>query len=159
MFNIRGILNALSAAEVAFIVVGGLAAVLQGAPIHTNDLDVVYARTPANIDRLLAVLLELDAVFRTDPRKLAPNRSHLESTGHKLLTTRLGVIDVLATIEEATPYEQLLPHAELFDIDGATFQVLSLERLAEAKRKLDRPKDRLQLMVIEATLDERRRRS
>lgn len=33
-------------AAVEFIVVGGAACVIQGAPITTNDLDIVHRRTP-----------------------------------------------------------------------------------------------------------------
>jgi hypothetical protein len=98
--DIRAILRKLAEHEVEFIVVGGVAAVLAGAPINTFDLDVVYRRTPDNLDRLLAALSELDAVFRGDPRRIRPNRSHLESAGHKLLATRHGDLDCLGSIEE-----------------------------------------------------------
>lgn len=64
-----------------FIIVGGVAALLQGAPINTIDLDIVYARSPANVDRALAALEELGAVYRDDGRRLSPTRSHLESPG------------------------------------------------------------------------------
>jgi len=40
---IADIIHTLVAHEVEFIVVGGMAAVLQGAPVHTIDLDIVYA--------------------------------------------------------------------------------------------------------------------
>ncbi|XXX72392.1 hypothetical protein WMF30_32570 [Sorangium sp. So ce134] len=36
-------------------------------------------------------------------------------------------------------------------------RVLSLERLIEVKAKLTRPKDRAMLLVLQATLDEKRR--
>ena len=47
------ILQTLAKHQVDFIVVGGVGAVLQGAPISTFDLDVVHSRTSDNIDRLL----------------------------------------------------------------------------------------------------------
>ena len=45
------ILRALVEAGVEFIVVGGVAAVLNGAPVSTFDLDVVHARDAANVAR------------------------------------------------------------------------------------------------------------
>jgi hypothetical protein len=57
------ILEVLSDQGVEFVVVGGLAAVLGGAPLSTFDLDVVHCRNPANIERLLAALHLLDAVY------------------------------------------------------------------------------------------------
>jgi hypothetical protein len=71
-------LRALDDGGVEFILVGGLPAVLNGAPVDTFDIDVVHSRDPANIDRLGRVLEALDAVFRMRPeRRLKPNASHL----------------------------------------------------------------------------------
>jgi hypothetical protein len=71
-------LRALRDGGVDFIVVGGVAAVLDGAPINTFDLDVVHSRNETNIARLLAVLEELDAVYRIHPeRRIRPAASSL----------------------------------------------------------------------------------
>jgi len=67
--------------------------VLQGAPVHTIDLHIVYALTESNIVRLEFGLSELGAIFRDDPRRIAPDRSHLQSRGHKLLQTSASAID------------------------------------------------------------------
>jgi hypothetical protein len=56
--------------EVRFIVVGGVAAVLQRVPVNTEDFDLVYDRAKDNIPRLLAALRELRAVYRDDPRNV-----------------------------------------------------------------------------------------
>jgi hypothetical protein len=75
-----GALLALREADVDFLVVGGLAGVLNGAPVNTFDLDIVHSREPSNVARLLQVLEALDAVFRIQPeRRLRPNASHLSS--------------------------------------------------------------------------------
>lgn len=76
--KIAELLGVLARHQVDFIVVGGVAAVIQGAPVNTFDLDVVHARTPDNIERLLGALRELDAVYRIDlKRRLSPTASHL----------------------------------------------------------------------------------
>jgi len=104
-------LRALHDGDVDFILVGGLAAVLNGAPVDTFDVDVAHSRDPANIDRLLPVLEELDAIFRMQPeRRLKPNASHLASTGHLNLITRYGPLDLLKTIGRALGYQELFPH-------------------------------------------------
>jgi hypothetical protein len=51
--KLRALLRILAEGKVQFIVVGGLAAVLNGAPIHTYDVAIVYARNSENIARLL----------------------------------------------------------------------------------------------------------
>lgn len=102
------ILRTLRAHDVELIVVGGMAAVIGGAPVVTRDVDVLRRRSPENVQRCLAALTELDAVFRGDSRRLRPQASHLEGPGHLLLETRYGVLDVLGTIEDATTYEDVL---------------------------------------------------
>lgn len=153
------ILRTLRAHDVDLIVVGGMAAVIGGAPVVTRDVDVLRARSPENVSRMLAALTELDAVFRGDARRLRPNASHLEGPGHLLLETRFGVLDVLGTIEDDTVYEDVVPNSALVDLGGFEVRVLSLERLLDVKRKLGRPKDKLMVMQIEATLDEIRKRA
>ena len=103
--------------DVEFIVVGMTAGVLQGAPAVTFDLDLLYDRTEANIARLLQALDALDAVFRGDSRRLRPSVSHLRSAGHKLLMTRLGVVDLLGSLDER-PYADILAKTVVLDVDG-----------------------------------------
>lgn len=155
---IAKILQTLVAHDVEFIVVGGMAAVLQGAPVRTLDVDVVYSLEPANVSRMPGALGELEARFRDDPRGLRPERGHVASRGHKLLVTGQGALDLPGTIEDDTTYEDLLPHSVGFEVAGVHVRVLSLERLVQAKRHLDRPKDRAMLNVLEATIEEAKKR-
>jgi predicted nucleotidyltransferase len=155
MFRFGAILKTLVEHNVDFILVGGLAGVLQGAPINNKDVDILYSLTPPNPIRLQGALSELCAKFRGDARNLTPDLSHLYSTGHKLLTTLFGDLDCLGTIEETTTYEDILPDCDEMMIDDTTILVISLPRLIEVKKKLSRPKDRVALVQLEATLDER----
>jgi hypothetical protein len=138
---------------VDFIVVGMTAGVLQGAPLLTFDLDIVYSRDPDNLLRLLAALTEIDARFRGDDRRLRPNLSHLESEGHKLLETKLGDLDTLGAIDNGASYEVLVPDSILLDADGFVVRVLSLERLIRVKERAGRPKDLAVLPVLRTTLE------
>jgi phage terminase Nu1 subunit (DNA packaging protein) len=63
--------------NVRFIIVGGVAAVLQRVPVNTQDFDLVHDRAQDNVKRVLMALAELQAVYRDDPRMLSPNESHL----------------------------------------------------------------------------------
>jgi hypothetical protein len=147
------LLRVLCRYDVEFVVVGMTAAVLQGAPAITFDLDVVYSRQPANVRRMLTALEDLKACFRDDPRQLVPNASHLESRGHKLLTTRLGDFDVLGTVGEDLGYEELVEDAVDLDLDGLCVKVLGLQKLIEVKRHANRPKDVAVLPLLESTLE------
>ncbi len=122
---------------------GGVAASLNGAPVNTNDLHVVFARDPENIDRIMPALESLDAFFRMQPeRRLRPNRSHVGAGGHLLLTTRFGSFDLLGTIGENLGYEELLPNSQEMDIgQGLRVRVLNLETIIQIKEQLRRDKD------------------
>ena len=95
------------------------AGILQGAPVTTVDLDLVHRRSPENVARLLRVLAELEATFLHDPRGLRPAESHLVGPGHQLLTTRLGDIDCLGTVDQDRRYEDLLPLTVEMTLGGA----------------------------------------
>ncbi len=56
------ILKVLTRHRVDFIIVGGVSAVLHGAPVTTFDLDVVHARNRENVLRLISALEELEAL-------------------------------------------------------------------------------------------------
>jgi len=81
--DLSALLAQLCDAGVEFIVVGGAAAVIHGAPITTNDLDIVHQRTPENVARLLGLVLRLDAIMRYDVanRGLRPTAEMLAGTG------------------------------------------------------------------------------
>ena len=141
--------------EVRFIVVGGVAAVLQRVPVNTEDFDLVHDRARDNVDRLVAALAELGAVYRNDPRQLRPNESHLVGPGNQLLRSGNLKFDVLGSIDWGGGYAELVQDSEVMDIGGHAVRVLTLEKLIDIKRHLTRPKDKFMLVHLEAALDER----
>ena len=53
--DLSAILEGLLEADVKFILVGGLAAVVQGAPVTTMDVDIVHSRSSENISKLIVL--------------------------------------------------------------------------------------------------------
>jgi len=157
--DFRALLSALTAGGVRFILVGGVAAVVQGVPVHTYDLDVVHARDPENRRRLIAVLRQLDAHYRQHrTKKLEPREEDLGLPGTHLLATRLGPLDLLGCLLNKWNYEDLLERSIPYEFaDGLRVQVLDLELLVEIKEALGREKDRAQVLEYRRTLEERRR--
>ena len=157
MFDLERLLGVLVAHDVQFMVVGGVAAALQGAPVLTQDVDILYLIEEKNLAKLKRALDELNAVARDDPRNPRFGISQLRTRGHKLAITDAGPLDVLGSINEEIAYPDLVGSAVDLELAGQRIQVLSLERLVELKRALGRPKDRAMLPVLEATLRERGR--
>ena len=132
--DVGELLRRLVDAEVEFIVVGGAAAVLHGAPITTEDVDIVHRRTIENVARLKGVLDELE--------------------GHVLLSTRLGPLDCLGTLVDGRGFEELVSHSESIEDEGAKIRVVDLPTLIDIKTKTGRAKDRLMLPVLVALAEE-----
>jgi hypothetical protein len=70
----------LRALGVDFILVGGAAAVIHGAPVSTQDLDIVPDQSDENVARLLAVLDQLGARFRPDQDRYRPSQRSARRT-------------------------------------------------------------------------------
>jgi hypothetical protein len=153
-------LRVLARCEVDFLVVGGIGAVLQSAPVNTFDLDIVHSTEPANVARLLAALEELNAYYRLQPeRRLRPNETHLASPGHQLLMTRYGPVDLLGAIGSGRRYADLVPHTVEMELEeGVRVRVLDLETLIATKEESGREKDLAALPVLRSALAETRRR-
>jgi hypothetical protein len=153
------ILRILLGNQVKFIVVGGVGAVLQGAPINTFDLDIVHARDDENLCRLEAALRDLDAYYRSQPeRRLSPDTSHLKSAGHQLLMTRYGPLDLLGSIGLGRTYEILEPQTIVIETGAGQIRVLDLAVLISAKEETAQEKDLAVLPLLRRTLEAKRRR-
>lgn len=153
------LLRVLNAHGVDFIVVGGVCAVLHGAPMATFDLDLVHSRSPENIERLLAALKSLNATSRAHPGRIVrPERSHLASPGHQLLMTQHGPLDLLGTVGSGRGYEELLPHAEGLELaPDLKITLLKLETLIQLKEQTSQEKDLAVLPLLRRTLEEKKR--
>jgi hypothetical protein len=150
--SLTTLLETIVGAGVELVLVGGLAAAAQGAPIATFDVDVVHRRTPENVARLLAVIATIDARYRghTDVRR--PTHAILSGSGRSLLMTTLGPLDVLGVIEGGRDYDALLPDTVDIPFRGHSVRVLSLATIVVLKRASTRPKDRAALPILEETL-------
>jgi hypothetical protein len=145
--------------EVDFIVVGGVCAVLHGAPIITLDMDLVHSRQPENLPRLLSALQSLGAIYRGQgERRLSPTLSHLASPGHQLLMTSAGPLDLLGTITENNGYDELLPHTVEVQVrEGLRVRILDLETLIASKEAAGRDKDKVVVPILRRVLEEKGR--
>lgn len=151
------ILDTLARHEVDFVVVGGVAAILEGAPISTFDVDVVYHRTEENNERLAAALRDLNALYK-DPagRLISPDTAKLATINRHLLRTDLGPLDVLIHIGKDLAYEELVDRSVEYEVAGLHLKVLNLETVIESKEFADRDKDRAALPILRRTLELKR---
>jgi predicted nucleotidyltransferase len=150
--RLRELLDRLTAAEVRFVIVGGLAVNAWGHVRGTLDVDLVPDPDRGNLDRLASVLEEAGGRVETAQGRLAASaiRTFLAAGDRTLVATELGPVDVLQGLPQIPPFSQLDAEAVAVDLGGTVVRVCSLETLLAMKRASDRPRDRDDLEALEA---------
>jgi predicted nucleotidyltransferase len=154
--DILAFVRLLGDAGVDYIIVGGVAANIHGALRTTLDIDVVYGRSAANIERVASALAPYEPYLRGAPPGLpfSFDAATIERGLNFTLSTTLGDIDLLGEVAGGGRFEQLLPHAQAIELEGRRCLVVSLVKLIELKRAAGRGKDREVLAELEALLEE-----
>jgi hypothetical protein len=157
MIDFEALLAALTRNDVKFIVVGGAAAIAHGSSRLTQDLDIVYERSLANLTGLAEALRPYKPYLRGAPAGLpfVWDQTTLLRGLNFTLTTSLGDIDLLGEIPGGGSYGDLAPDAIHLDLFGIECLALSLSQLIRAKRAAGRPKDFEALAELEAIQEER----
>jgi predicted nucleotidyltransferase len=152
---VKDMILRLADAHVEFVVVGGVSAVLQGAPITTADLDVCYRRTPENIAQLARVLAPLNPRMRGFPPDLPFVFDERSIQLGSNFTLEIGdeSFDLLGVMSAIGGYEDVVGQALDLELDGHRVKVLSLEQLIATKTAAGRPKDLAVIPVLRATLE------
>lgn len=156
MTQLERLLAALGKANVDFIIVGGVAARAHGSARLTDDLDISYARAPANLARVIAALAPLRPYLRGAPPGLPFDWSvaTLRAGLNFPLTTSAGSIDLLGEITGGGQYEDLLPHTLVITLFGREVRLLELPWLIRVQRAAGRPKDLEVVAELEALQEE-----
>jgi hypothetical protein len=144
--------------DVDYLVVGGFAAVLYGAPTITGDLDVMPRVDEENIARLAGVLATLHTVVR-EPRSagrwldvtvdLLKQTAESAPLGGQLRTlTVAGPLDILWRLHDARGYRDLVGGSCLLTEEELQVRVMGLDDLIEVKTAIGRPQDRAALPYL-----------
>jgi hypothetical protein len=138
--------------DVEFLVLGGQAAVLHGSPLPTFDVDLAYRRASENLGRLVNALRELHPTLRGAPPDLPfkLDSQSLALGSNFTFNTDVGALDLLGWIEPLGTYDDLIARSECMEIEGVQVAVISLDDLIAIKRHINRPKDQMALLQLEA---------
>jgi predicted nucleotidyltransferase len=141
--DLTDLIERLIAADVDFVLVGGLAAVTYGSSMTTQDIDICCDFTSENLLRIQSALEGLNPVHR-----MTSNRIPLELTQtncgplkNLYLDTDWGQIDCLSEVLGLGNFEQVKQQSESIELDGKTCRILRIDALIIAKRAMGRPKD------------------
>ena len=146
----RILVTALVGHDVEFVIVGGIALILQGSARLTRDLDICYARDRKNVRALAAAMAPFTPTLRGAPANLpfTLDWRTLESGLNFTLTTSVGDVDLLGEMTGIGPFRVAARLADRMDLYDKSVRVLSLEGLEKAKRAAGRLKDLADLAEI-----------
>jgi hypothetical protein len=135
----RALFRALHDRGVRFLVVGRSAAVLEGAPLATQDIGVWLEK----LDDRVALAASDAKAFWVSGFGVQPPAFG----GHGLER-----LDVVLTAHGLADFDTEYAEAIVREIEGVSLHVLPLERVIASKRATNRPKDRAALPALEAPL-------
>lgn len=136
------LLRALAAEQLEAIIVGTTAAVLQGAPVMTQDVDLLIRGTRRNREKLEALCRRLGA----------------HAVAHDLagVQTLVGADIPIDVVFDHLPgnlrFESVRSRARLLDVAGSKALVADLADVIASKEAAGRPKDHAQLPILMETL-------
>jgi hypothetical protein len=138
---------ALNAAQIGYVIVGGLAVGAHGVVRATRDLDLVAAPDQQNMDRLAACL---QALGGEHPIQGPLTGTALARPASFKVQTRHGEVQVLNRMKGVPPFAELQRDQIRVEIaSDAVAPVCSLAHLRAMKRAADRPRDRVDLAELE----------
>lgn len=156
MFDPVRTLRVLTDEGVRFVVIGGFAGRFWGSNSITNDLDVCYARDRKNLEALASALRTLEARLRGAPAGIPflLDARTLEVGDHFTFETNAGNLDCLGNPPGSRGYLDLIQGATEMDVEGMRIPVVALEDVIRLKKAAGRPKDRAELEILGALLEE-----
>ena len=154
----------LARADVRYVVVGGLAVLMQGFARFTADIDLVLDLEEQNVRRAIDVLLArglrpLQPVNAHDFADETKRREWIESKNLIVFTLRdeknpMFVVDLFA--KEPIPFEDLWSRADRMTLGEQTVRVASIEDLIQMKREAGRAQDTVDIAELEIIARKRR---
>jgi predicted nucleotidyltransferase len=145
--DIQGMLEALVAEGVEFLLIGGVAVGFHGYVRATKDVDVVPSPDPGNLARLANALrglgAEIEGAEEFEDAELPDplDAAALALGGNWVLRTRLGRFDVMQWIGDDSLWERLSPAAVSAEIGDLSVRVVGYQDLVALKREAGRPED------------------
>lgn len=156
MFDAEPILRVLVEHRVDFVVIGGMAAYVQGSPLPTLDVDVTPDASADNLQRLSDALRALDARVRhpdvSEGLPFAHDAASLARSVFWNLVTPYGELDVSFSPAGTSGFSDLAQNAGTVVVGSTRVSVASLADVVRSKDAADRPKDRRALPVLRELL-------
>ncbi len=160
-FDPVAMLRILRSHDVSFVLVGGVAARLRGAPLLTQDVDITPEASAANLKRLMTALEEMNARLRSaaDPDGIDfPFDAKLLATKALwTLTTEYGDLDLVLEPAGLGGFDEIAHGASPLRVatqPDLYVEVAALSDVIASKEAAAREKDLAALPMLRTTLRE-----
>ena len=131
------------------IMIGNAAAALHGAPVTTLDIDFMFRKTPANLNKLKAVAKSFDASI------LKPY--YPVSDLFRVVNDEKGLqLDFMTKLHGIRSFEGLRSRSESVQFGEHELKIACLEDIIKRKRATGRDRDFAVLEILEKTLNEQK---
>ena len=146
------LLSKLNRCQVRFVVIGGFAGVAHGATAVTQDIDICCEFTSENLLRLQEALAEFHPVHRMTPGrvKLQLTEQNCKDYKNLYLDTDLGQLDCIGYVKGVGDFEKCWQASRMVEAEHERFHVLTIEALIQAKKAMNRPRDKETVIQLEA---------
>jgi hypothetical protein len=142
----------LMKAGVDFVIVGDFAGVVHGCTYVTQDIDLCCDFSPVNLLAMQKAISDLHPVHRMTAgrKKLELTETTYRQFKNLHLDTDIGQLDCLNFIDGLGDYQKVKRASELIEVEGMQLRVLGLDSLIEAKKAMNRPRDKEAIVQLEA---------
>jgi hypothetical protein len=146
------LLERLNKAGVDFVLVGGFASSVYGCMLVTQDIDICFDFSKANLLALQKAIADLHPVHRMTPgrKKLELTEENCGIFNNLYLDTDMGRLDCLGAIKGIGDYQKVKNQSIIIETDGVRLRVLNLDALIESKKAMNRPRDKQAIAELEA---------
>jgi hypothetical protein len=138
------LLRALEASGLEAIIVGNTAAALQGAPVMTQDVDLLVRDTPNNATKIERFCAALGAAAPAPVGELTRAKT--------ILGAALPVDLLFDELPGQLTFQTIRSRSQQIAVGPAIATVASLDDVIRSKEAADRPKDRAVLPILRDTL-------
>lgn len=146
--DLNGVVADANAVGLQFVVIGGFSVIANGFLRATDDSDLLVPDDSDTDGAILRFLERVDGTRLYDGKKLTPQE--IGAAHHLRINSRHGIVDIMHGGLPPLDYDTVVQGAIKIDIEGQPVRIAGLRSIVGFKRLANRPRDRNDLMELEA---------
>jgi hypothetical protein len=146
--DLDGVVVDANAVGLRYVVIGGFSVIANGYLRATDDSDLLVPDDDDTNEAILRFLERVDATRLYDGKRLT--FQDVVEADHLRINSRHGIIDIMHSGLPPLDYETVAERALTIDIAGQPARVAGLRSIVGFKRLANRPRDRNDLLELEA---------